>query len=138
MEIDRLRRDSGKMKNDQIKIVLDTNFLLIPETKKIDIFKKIKEKKPKSKFIILKSVEKELQKMKTRESKIALQIIKQKKLQTHEVETNKKHTDDIIIEYAEKENAEVATNDKELKKRCINKKIPIIYLRSGKKIETKK
>lgn len=138
METNRIRRNSGKMNDNQLEIILDTNFLLIPETKKIDIYKKIREKKPRAKFIVLKSVEKELKEMKTKESKIALQIIEQKKLEKKGVKTNKKHTDDIILKYAEKKNAEVATNDKKLKRRCLEKNIPVIYLRSEKKIETKK
>jgi len=125
-----------KSREKEKKVVLDTNFLVLPQTKKIDIFKQIKQKKPRAKFIVLESVQKELEKMNTKASKIAQQLIKQKNIETDTIETNKTHTDDKIIKYAEKENAEVATNDKELKKRCQKKQIPIIYLRSNKKIET--
>jgi len=120
----------------ETKVVLDTNFLVLPQTKKIDIFKQIKQKKPRAKFIVLKSIQKELKEMNTKASKVAQQLIKQKNIEIDTIKTDKTHTDDKIIEYAKKKNAEVATNDKELKKRCQEKQIPVIYLRSNKKIET--
>ena len=114
------------------KIVLDTNFLLIPETKKIDIFKEIKQKEPTAELIVLKSIKKELERLGKKESKIALQIIEKKDIKEEKIETEKEHVDDRILEYAEKEKATVATNDKELKKRCLKKEIPVVYLRSNK------
>ncbi len=120
-----------------MKVLLDTNFLMLPEDKKIDIFTEIKKKIPLAKFVILPSIKKELKKLNTKSSKLALQLIKKKKVKVVEP-TNKdedKPTDDQILEYGKKNKAYVATNDKELKKRCTEQNVPIIYLRSSKKIE---
>lgn len=120
-----------------MKVILDTNFLVIPEEKKIDIFEEIKKKEPKTKFITLKAVEEELKKMNTKASKIGRELLKKKEIKV--IDTGKdEHTDDLILEYANKEKTAVATNDKELKKRCIERDIPVIYLRSSKKINITK
>lgn len=123
-----------------MNVLLDTNFLTIPEEKKIDIFEEIRKKIPKAQFVILKSIKKELKKLDSKPSNVALQLIKRKKVKI--VELNKKEetktTDDEIVEYGKRNNVFVATNDKELKERCLEKNIPIIYLRSSKKIEIKR
>lgn len=118
-----------------MKVILDTNFLVIPEEKKIDIFTEIKKKEPNTEFIILKSIKREIEQMDTKASKIAEQLIKKKDVKVVETQSKKEHTDDQIVDYAERENTAVATNDKELKKRCWKKEIPVIFLRSGKKID---
>ncbi len=132
--------DPNRIRNSQIttvkimKIILDTNFLTIPEEKKIDIFTEIKNKKPKAKFITLKSVEKELDKLNTKASEVGKQLLKEKNIKIIE-QNQEAHTDDNIVKLAEEENAAVATNDKELRKRCRKRNISTIYLRSNKKIE---
>lgn len=123
-----------------MNVLLDTNFLTIPEEKKIDIFEEIKKKLPQAHFVILKSIKKELKKLNTKASDVALQLIKRKKVKI--VELNKKQgletTDDEIVEYGKRNKAFVATNDKELKERCLKKNIPVIYLRSEKTIEIRR
>ncbi len=47
----------------------------------------------------------------------------------------REYTDKAIIEYALKNKSIVATNDKVLKEQLRKIKIPIIYLRSRKKLE---
>ncbi len=82
----------------------------------------------------LDSVQEELDQLNTKASEVAKQLLKEKNIKIIHTE-DEKHTDDQIIEQAEKRNAKVATNDKELRKRCREKEIPTICLRSNKKIE---
>jgi rRNA-processing protein FCF1 len=42
--------------------------------------------------------------------------------------------DDLIVEFAEKNKAIVLTLDLELKRRLVDRGIPVIYLRAGKKL----
>lgn len=132
MELNRVR--DNPVNSDFMKVILDTNFLTIPGEKKIDIFKRIKDKEPKAEFITLKAVEEELEKIGTKGSEVGKQLLKKKNIKIID-QKEEKHTDDKIIELAEKENAKVATNDKELRKRCREKNIQVIYLRSHKKIQ---
>lgn len=54
------------------------------------------------------------------------------------LESDIQHADDAILEEAIKtKRSIVATNDRELKKRCLNNSIPIIYLRSKNHLESK-
>lgn len=138
MEPNRLRNNRiKKHKGEPMEVILDTNFLTIPHERKIDIFKEIKEKNPKTKLITLTSVKEELNKLDTKASEVAKQLLKEKNIKIITPQ-EKEHTDNQIIKEAKKRKAAVATNDKELKKRCRKKKIPLIYLRSNKKIEIEK
>ncbi len=120
-----------------MKILLDTNFLLIPAIFKVDIFEEIKRivNEPYKLYILdktideLKKIVKE-QKGKHKEAaKIALQFVKQKSLNTIKNST-KDSVDDIIVDIAD--DYVVATQDKELKKRLKEKNIRIITLRAKK------
>ncbi len=132
------------------KIILDTNFLLLPLSKNIDIFSEIDSLmyEPYRLFIIkesldeLKSIIKTQKGKHKQEAKLALQLIKKKGIsifkQKHlNMPDNSKNliVDDIILECAGPDTI-VATQDKELKKKLIKKGINIIYLKN-KKLEIK-
>lgn len=123
------------------RIILDTNFLLIPVQFKVDIFEEIKRI---SDFvyqlhIIDRSVE-ELEKIiltgdtkdKTA-AKIALKLIKFKKIDKIKT-TGNKNVDELILDLARKDDI-VATQDKELKQKLKKRSIPIIILRQRKFLE---
>lgn len=121
------------------KILLDTNFLLVPYQFKVDIFSEIDRIIiAKYEIIVLDKTVEELenivknQKGKDKEAaKFALKLIENKKpimIKTN----NDKKTDDIILDYAIKEDYLVATQDKDLKRKLINHGIEVIVLRKKK------
>ncbi|KYK26247.1 hypothetical protein AYK26_05565 [Euryarchaeota archaeon SM23-78] len=121
------------------KVILDTNFLLIPGQFKIDIFTQIENlvKEPIVLCIINKSI-KELNQLavvgKEKDrfaAKLALVLIRQKNLKTLNSFATKRSVDDIIVRKADN-NTYVATQDKALRKRLREKKAKIIGMRQKK------
>ena len=121
------------------KVILDTNFLLIPGQFKVDIFTQIEGlvDKPFVLCVLDKSIT-ELNKLtvagKEKDrfaSKLALVLIRQKNLKTLHSFRGKKNVDDIIVEKADK-NTFIATQDKALRKRVKEKGAKIIGLRQKK------
>jgi uncharacterized protein len=113
------------------KIILDSNFLMIPFQFNIDIFEEIKRicNFNYELFIIDKTID-ELKNLKEKEAKLALLLIKTKNLQ--QIKTNKnKIVDDLILENLT-ENTIVATQDRGLKDRLKEKMVPTIILRQKK------
>ena len=45
--------------------------------------------------------------------------------------------DDALLSYAKKHKGVICTNDKELKKRCLDEKVSIIFMRNKKTLEMK-
>lgn len=120
------------------KVILDTNFLLIPGQFKVDIFAEIE--KLMSEPFVLCIVDKalvELNKLtvtgKEKDrfaAKLALALIRQKNLKTLR-SFSKKSVDDIIVKQADN-NTFIATQDKALRKRLKLKQAKIIGLRQKK------
>ena len=128
-----------KRKNNYKKILLDTNFLLIPYQFKVDIFAQIDRIMhfQYKIFVLDKSIE-ELkniimgQKGKNRDAaKVALKLIAIKNIGIIKAESDKK-TDEVIVELSRKDNYIVATQDKDLKRSLINHGIEVIVLRQKK------
>ena len=121
-----------------MKILLDTNFLLIPAQFKVDIFSEIERIADfPYELCILEQTIDELnkiikeQKGKNREAaKLALQLVKQKGLNTIR-NSQKGNVDDIILDIVDSSYV-VATQDKELKRLLKKKKIKTIILRAKK------
>jgi len=121
------------------KVILDTNFLLIPGQFKLDIFTQIEElvKEPHYLCIVDKSIT-ELNKLtiigKEKDrfaAKLALVLIRQKNLKTLHGFASKKSVDDIIVKKSDKDTF-IATQDKALRKRLKDKGSKIIGLRQKK------
>ncbi|HJN56803.1 MAG: nucleotide-binding protein [Candidatus Woesearchaeota archaeon] len=123
------------------KILLDTNFLLIPVQFKVDIFSEIGRIIAfEFKLLVLDKTIEELkaivenQKGKHKEAaKIALQLLKIKKVNIIKTESNK-GTDDVIVDYAKNERCFVATQDKDLKRRLVNQGNSVIILKQKQKL----
>ena len=122
------------------KILLDTNFLLIPAQFNIDIFSEI-DKLMLAKYKLftldkiigeLESIQKDKkQKLKNKNAaKLALQLLKAKKVNIVKTKENKPVDDILVIlkEYI------IATQDIDLKNRLKAKKVKIITLRAKKKL----
>jgi rRNA-processing protein FCF1 len=124
------------------KVILDTNFLLIPGQFMVDIFTELEKimQEPFVLCVIDKSL-KELNqvvvtgKQKDRfAAKLALALIIQKNLKTLHSFVTKKSVDDIIVSKADKDTY-VATQDKALRERLKEKGVKIIGLRQQKYLE---
>ena len=116
------------------KIILDTNFLLIPGQNKVDIFAEIDRICLfKYQIVVLDRTIDELNTLKLDKgktgqyAKLALSLIKNKKPKI--LKTKPGHVDDIIVELADKDTI-VATQDQNLKKRL--KATSLIVLRAKK------
>ncbi len=130
------------MFSKKAKVIIDTNFLLMPGQFNVDIFSEIDRVMDKSyEICIIDSTMEELNKLivlgkkKDREAaKLGYVLVeslkKQKSLKTIAGSSNK-NVDDIIVAKANK-NVYVATNDKELKQRVKEKEGKIITLRQKK------
>lgn len=124
------------------KIILDTNFLLIPVQFKVDIFSEIdriclfKYKL----FIVDKTIGElkqiiEKQRGKHRlAAKIALQLIKKKDISI--IKTKEGRVDDLILQLLDKD-CILATQDELLRKKAVKKGITEIVLRSKKHLVLK-
>ena len=118
------------------KIIIDTNFLLIPGEFKIDIFSEIHKIAhfQYKMFIIDKTID-ELSKIindkksnskDKLDAKIGLKLAESSKVDKIKSETS--NVDDAIVENSDKDTI-VATSDKELKRRLREKGVKIINLR---------
>jgi rRNA-processing protein FCF1 len=124
-----------------IKVILDSNFLMVPFQFHVDIFEELEYLlQKKIDFIVPSSVKLELTAISSRggegaaEASLALQLASRCRvvdvtLQPHET------VDDAIVKAAQKLGAVVATNDIELKKRLRDINVPVVYLRDKSKLE---
>jgi len=134
-----------------LKIIFDTNFLLIPGSLKVDIFSEINRimDEPYELFIVSKTFDElqniiENQRGKYKEyAKIALQLIKTKNIKVIDVKQKSLYmksdfeehiVDDILLQISD-EKTIIATQDKELKKKLSLKGIKTIILRNKKHVE---
>ena len=124
-----------KLKKNELKIILDTNFFFIPFKFKVDIFEELFNLlNQRFKPILLSSTQQELHgiiesspKLK-KQGNLAFEFAKK----CHLVNVERKPTetfDDIILRVASETKIPVATNDKELRKRLRKNGIPVIFLR---------
>ncbi len=104
-----------------MKVLLDTNFLLIPFQQHVDVFEQTEKLLvAKVKFVLLASTLQELRAMKGRErlyARAMLQFI-DRQTEKFEIVNLQGKTDELISSYAEKHNGEgfyVATMDKVLR-----------------------
>ncbi len=125
-------------------IILDTNFLMIPFTQKVDIFSEFDRvcQFPFELFIVSKTMD-EFENIMIGQSgkdklaaKLAKSLIEAKKIKI--IDVSKGHVDDLILEVAKEKGYFVATQDKNLKKRLKESDVPIIFLRQKKYIVVEK
>ena len=120
------------------KILLDTNFILIPAIFRVDIFSEINRILFSNyELCVLDKTIEELNNMVKREgrlkqnAKLALSIIKARKIRvitTH----SQKYADQLILDTTNKSQYIVATLDMALKRKLKGKRIPIITMRQKK------
>ena len=129
------------MKNIK-KIIIDTNFLLMPYQFKVDIYSEIDRIMPSNYklYIIDKTIDElkkiiDEQKGKNRRSAmLGLMILQQKPIT--KIKAKKENVDDSIVEEAKKsKDYIVATQDAELKRRLKENGTPLIILKSKTHLE---
>jgi uncharacterized protein len=124
-----------------VKVILDSNFLMIPFQFNLDVFQEIEFLlQKKVDFIVPSAVKSELTGLSTRggegaaEASLALQLASRCRVVEVALETNET-VDDAIVKASQKLGAVVATNDIELKNRLKLLKVPVVYLRDKSKLE---
>ncbi|OGM01836.1 hypothetical protein A3K72_02350 [Candidatus Woesearchaeota archaeon RBG_13_36_6] len=125
------------------KIILDTNFLLIPYQFKVDIFSEIDRiLDTKYNICILNKTINELnnlvEKSRGKDKKaaqLALKLIQHKNPEI--IKTKINYVDKAILNIAKKQTHIIATQDKELKKTLQARGIPIIVLRQKRYLQLK-
>ena len=116
----------------KMKILVDTNFLVLNFTSGIDIFEEIKYTFENPQIIIFDTVLDELKKIKPAVYNSVVEILKMKKIKSKPVQTELT-VDDFLVEYAEKYDCAIATLDRELKQKALKRGLSVISIR-GKKL----
>jgi len=126
-----------------VKVILDSNFLMIPSQFRIDIFSELRRTlNRRVQIIVLSPVRDELRRISLRgnpktikQAERALKIIDD--VEVVDIKHNPgESVDDLIIRVAKEWNCPVATNDGELRKRLKDIGVSVIYLRQGVHLET--
>jgi rRNA-processing protein FCF1 len=125
-----------------LKIILDSNFLLIPAQFRLDIFEAMttlinRRHEP----IVLSTTKNELRKMVEKgapklrkQAKMALELAEKCQL-AHVERKTEESNDDVIVRIAAQWKCPVATNDSELRQRLRDISIPVVYLRQKSRLE---
>jgi len=125
-----------------LKVILDSNFLLVPSQFKLDILEGLTSLLNQSyEPILLSTTLHELQRMADegapklrKQTQIAMKLAE--KCQLVNVERKEKETnDDVIVRVALQQKCAVATNDSALRRRLRDISIPVIYLRQKSQLE---
>jgi rRNA-processing protein FCF1 len=125
-----------------LKIILDSNFLLVPAQFKLDIFEGIMIILNQNyESIVLSTTVDELRSLMKRgapklQKQAEMALIFAEKCDLVNVDREQGETnDDIIIRMAKQMKCLVATNDSELRKRLRNISIPVVYVRQKSRLE---
>ena len=121
-----------------MKVILDTNALMVPEQFGVDIFSEL-QRLGYVDYMVPKQVLAELETLKTKGDKgldkiaarVGLGLAERCKI----IDDVSGNADQAIEHLSVRENAAVFTNDKALKKRLFNKGITVVYLRQGRYLE---
>ncbi|MDD5022744.1 MAG: hypothetical protein PHU63_01090 [Candidatus ainarchaeum sp.] len=122
------------------KVILDTNFLLIPYKYKLDIFKELKLLIGSVQFIISNKIIEELNSIAGRkgtaalQARFALKILDKYKSDILVVLSEKK-VDDWIIDYSQEHRTIVCTDDIKLKNILRKNNIRVIMVKSKSKVD---
>ncbi len=133
----------SSVKSSELIVVFDTNMLTVPAQFGIDVFTQIKQElSTNTRFVTIKSVEEELEKLSNTSSKYQKIVELTKKIMKREnvIVLDGPNmffgpVDDEIVQYALEIQGIVATNDKELRMKLSKKNIKCAFLRSKKFIE---
>jgi len=125
-----------------VKVLLDSNFLLIPAQFKIDIFEELNRVlEAKVDPIILSPVYQEIERLSNveserlrRQARLALKLAKRCRI-IHVERREEESVDELLVRIAEEWRCPVATNDAELRRKLREKQIATIFLRDMSHLE---
>lgn len=120
-----------------MKVLLDTNALLIPFQFQLDIYSEIKNLIPRVGIITLSLCVDELRKKKLRAWKSVIDLGLQKGLKIIETLLKAGNVDSQILSYAVKHKCLVFTQDRVLRKKLLNASLRVIIMRQKKRLEVK-
>ena len=129
----------SKAERKKLKVILDSNALLVPLQFKIDVFSDLERLLNRSfEVILLSSVKRELARKGSpkmrKNASYALKLAK--KCRYVEVDFPASElTDDVIVKIAEEWKSPVFTNDRKLKQRLRDISVPVIYVRQKSRLE---
>jgi rRNA-processing protein FCF1 len=123
------------------RVILDSNFLFLVVSIKLDIFSQIEDLIPgRVQFCITDPIKNELVKLSYKKSEIGRKAKFALRLadKCHNIKIELKDfekVDDALIRFAEKNDVIIATLDKELRQRLRDINVPVIYVRGRSRIE---
>jgi rRNA-processing protein FCF1 len=129
-------------RTEALKVILDSNALLIPLKFKLDIFVEVELLLNRNvHFVLLSPVKRELEllaakdspKMR-REAAYALKLAEKCKYFAVD-EEEKLPIDEVIVKIAKAWNSPVFTNDRQLRKKLRDISVPVIYVRQKSRLE---
>lgn len=120
-------------KSSRVMVLLDTNFLTLPQQFKIDIVEEIKYKIPNAELATIEPVVEELKKIPA--GRVGLRMIERGLIKILPTNVDTKNTDGALLKCAMENKAVVCTNDRELRKVLKKNNVPVMYLRGRKKLE---
>lgn len=107
-------------------VVLDTNALLMPFEIRLNLDLALKELVGDAHIVVPGPLIGELKKLNHRHAKAALKLAR-----TYDIVHTESTGDEAVVELALETGGYVLTNDKELRRKLRDKRVPLIYLRSG-------
>jgi rRNA-processing protein FCF1 len=113
-----------------MKILMDTNFLLIPFKSKIDVYEELDFRFPRSELFTLKVCVEELEKMKEHG---AIALLRKKSVNV--MNFRQGNVDNSIAACAEQNGFAVATIDRILQRKLRQRGLPFVFLRQNRFLE---
>ncbi|MEE8570871.1 MAG: PIN domain-containing protein [Candidatus Bathyarchaeia archaeon] len=129
-----------------VKVILDTNFLMLSPVFHGDVFEELdKSIGRRTEKIVLTPIYQELERISKKSDKkvrkqaeTVLKHIENDDFKSVDIELKSSETvDDLIVRIATLWKCFVATNDRALRKRLIISEIPVVYLRQRNRLEVK-
>jgi len=129
-------------RNEELKVILDSNALFVPIEFKLDIFVEVERLLNRNvDFVLLSPVKRELELLATkdspkirRETVYALKFAEKCKYVAVD-EDEKLSTDEVVVKVAKAWNAPVFTNDRQLRRKLRDISVPVIYVRQKSRLE---
>jgi len=112
-------------------VVLDTNFITLPMQFGVDIFGGINERMPNATLVTISQVLEELKRL-GKMGKIGVEMLDKFGVK---ILKRKGATDDALLQLAVKNHGLLCTNDKLLKKRALEKNVPVMFMRKKRILE---
>lgn len=116
-----------------MKVLFDTNSLLIPLMFKLNPYQGVKELVPKAELITLQACVDELKGLKPVKWDEILQLALDNGLRIIDYSIKGLSVDDTIVEFAKQKKCLVLTQDKALRKKLLNNSLRVVLLRQKKR-----